>query len=73
MERETKRLSYLREKAEGSSGVRKLKEEASELRGILKCSICRDRQKEVYTTLFRATNRTANILRTKNMTSLLLT
>ncbi|KAJ3706923.1 hypothetical protein LUZ61_010628 [Rhynchospora tenuis] len=47
LEVETRRLSSLREKAEGSSGVGKLKEEARELRGILKCSVCRDHQKEV--------------------------
>ncbi|KAJ1702966.1 hypothetical protein LUZ63_002745 [Rhynchospora breviuscula] len=47
LEVETRRLSSLRERAEGSSGVGKLKEEARELRGILKCSVCRDHQKEV--------------------------
>jgi hypothetical protein len=66
LEVETRKLSYLRERAEGS-GVRKLKEEVRELRGILKCSVCCDHQKEVISIIlnsFPATSSTANILQT---------
>ncbi|KAJ3680554.1 hypothetical protein LUZ60_016832 [Juncus effusus] len=47
LEAETRKLSALKEKMEGSSSVNRLKEEARELRGILKCGLCSDRQKEV--------------------------
>ncbi|THU73259.1 hypothetical protein C4D60_Mb04t20910 [Musa balbisiana] len=43
----TRKASYLREQINGSTVLEKLRQEVKEYRGILKCSICLDRQKEV--------------------------
>ncbi|XP_072988140.1 E3 ubiquitin-protein ligase BRE1-like 1 isoform X1 [Typha latifolia] len=43
----TRKAVSLRSQAEGSSVLEKLRQEVGEYRGILKCGICHDRQKEV--------------------------
>ncbi|XP_038982412.1 E3 ubiquitin-protein ligase BRE1-like 1 [Phoenix dactylifera] len=43
----TKKAAHLRAQTEGSLVLEKLRQEIREYRGILKCSICLDRQKEV--------------------------
>lgn len=42
-----RKASRLKSHIEGSSVIEKLKEELKEYRGIVKCSICLDRPKEV--------------------------
>ncbi|KAJ8513461.1 hypothetical protein OPV22_003895 [Ensete ventricosum] len=46
----TRKAAFLREQTEGSTVLQKLRQEVKEYRGILKCSICHDRQKEVVIT-----------------------
>jgi E3 ubiquitin-protein ligase BRE1 len=41
------KANSLREKTDNSAVLQKLLHEAKEYRGILKCGICHDRQKEV--------------------------
>lgn len=43
----TRKAEHLRAQTEGYSVLEKLRHEVREYRGILKCSICLDRQKEV--------------------------
>lgn len=43
----TRKAAFLREQTKGSTVLQKLRQEVKEYRGILKCSICHDRQKEV--------------------------
>lgn len=45
----TRKAAHLRAQTEGSLVLEKLGQEISEYRGILKCSVCLDRQKEVRT------------------------
>lgn len=45
----TRKAEHLRAQTEGYSVLEKLRHEIREYRGILKCSICVDRQKEVRT------------------------
>ncbi|KAJ6835519.1 E3 ubiquitin-protein ligase BRE1-like 1 [Iris pallida] len=42
-----RKATYLRGHSKGSTVLEKLKQEIREYKGILKCNICRDRQKEV--------------------------
>ncbi|KAF7085154.1 hypothetical protein CFC21_088632 [Triticum aestivum] len=46
----SRKASSLRAKTEGSSVLEKVHQEVNEYRGILKCGVCRDRQKEVVIT-----------------------
>ncbi|URD94822.1 E3 ubiquitin-protein ligase BRE1-like [Musa troglodytarum] len=46
----TRKAAFLREQTKGSTVLQKLRQEVKEYRGILKCSICHDRQKEVVIT-----------------------
>ncbi|CAL9165191.1 unnamed protein product [Musa hybrid cultivar] len=50
MEVMTRKAAFLREQTKGSTVLQKLRQEVKEYRGILKCSICHDRQKEVVIT-----------------------
>ncbi|KAJ8499666.1 hypothetical protein OPV22_010218 [Ensete ventricosum] len=43
----TRKAAYIRAQINGSTVLEKLRQEVKEYRGILKCSICLDRQKEV--------------------------
>lgn len=47
----TRKAAYLRAQINGSTVLEKLRQEVKEYRGILKCSICLNRQKEVKNTL----------------------
>lgn len=46
----SRKASSLRAKTEASSVLDKVQQEVNEYRGILKCGVCRDRQKEVVIT-----------------------
>jgi E3 ubiquitin-protein ligase BRE1 len=52
----SRKASSLRAKTEASSVLDKVQQEVNEYRGILKCGVCRDRQKEVNAVSFISCN-----------------
>lgn len=56
LESMSRKASSLRVKTEASSLLEKVRQEVNEYRGILKCGVCSDRQKEVNSAAFISYN-----------------